>query len=633
MNGSLKFDTKTKKFNKYKPPNNNTSINLSNRLNIVSSNSNKSIHNFYLNNIHDFYNLYEIIEIKDQKTEFRYFCFRYLNYIRNLDLCEIKLNQPKEAVLIEFRKFPHIEFLLRNMIHKLNEEWSHTIICGNLNYDFVKNICNSISPNIKIIKLDKDNMTQFEYSMYLTTLGFWNNFVGEKILIYQEDSCIFKRNINDFLNWDYIGAPWSKQQNDTPNCVGNGGFSLRTKQCMIDVINTISVEDTVLNSSTLKYMNNVNLRKAPEDVYFSLNMQRYNIGKVADWDNASLFSSESIVNANSLGGHCFWLNDPIWKERMYNNVVIQFKPYYNVSILEHRGGWKTVIEELAKNDFFNENSNYDFFDLIEKPFLWETNFYCHNKWAGIIHCTQKTPEYLNIININYLFKNQNFIKSLKNCLYIISLSKYVADFLKDMFKMYKINGIKIIVIPHPINSNNIPSFDIHKFINNNDKHIIQIGQQLRKISSIYKLEIEGKYKKLWLTGTTNFNKLKILLNMEIKTYNLKNVSLKNVVMKYTNTIEEYDELLTKNIVFVDLFDASANNTVLECIVRGTPIIINNIGGVSEYLGKDYPLYFEKLENVNDMLSYDKIFSAYFYLKNVKTLSISDFCKKIINIRF
>jgi hypothetical protein len=202
-----------------------------------------------------------------------------------------------------------------------------------------------------------------------------------------------------------------------------------------------------------------------------------------------------------------------------------------------------------------------------------------------------------------------------------------------MFKQYRINSIKIILIPHPINSNNIPSFDIHKFINNNDKHIIQIGQQLRKISSIYKLEIESKYKKLWLTGTTNFNKLKILLNMEIKTYNLKNVQLNNVVMKYTDTIEEYDELLTKNIVFVDLFDASANNTVLECIVRGTPIIINNVGGVSEYLGKDYPLYFDNLENVNDMLTYDKILGAYFYLKNVKTLSISDFCKKIINIRF
>ena len=206
------------------------------------------------------------------KLEYREFCNKYLNYIRNLKLC-IVAHQKYEAVLIEFRKLPHIEFLVRNTIHKLNSEWSHTIICGNLNYNFIVNICKQISPNIKIIRLPYDNMTQNEYSNYLCTLEFWNLLVGEKILIYQEDTCIFKHNINDFLEWDYIGAPWSLLQNDTPNCVGNGGFSLRTKQCMIDVINTISLEKTTFNSSTLNYMVTSKLSHGPEDVYFSLNMQ------------------------------------------------------------------------------------------------------------------------------------------------------------------------------------------------------------------------------------------------------------------------------------------------------------------------------------------------------------------------
>jgi len=634
MSMQLQYNTKKHKYNKYKPAVSNLGFNLSKKL-IQKTTKPPTVNNdIYLSKIHEFYKLYDIQEIRDKKTEFRYFCFRYLNYIRNLELCDIKIGKPNEAVLIEFRKFPHIEFLLRNMINKLNDEWSHTVICGNLNYEFVKNICDSISPNIKIIKLDKDNMTQFEYSMYLTTLDFWNSLVGEKILIYQEDTCIFKKNINDFLKWDYIGAPWHKEQNDTPNGVGNGGFSLRTKQCMIDVINTISVEDTQLNSSTINYMYNVNLEKAPEDVYFSLNMQRYNIGNVADWESASLFSSESIANKNSLGGHCFWLNDSSWKDRLHKDVVVQFKPFYDIEMLEHRGGWKTVIEEFENNDFFNENSNYYFFDLVEKAFLWDTNFYCQNKWAGIIHCTQETPEYLNIINISHLFKNENFVNSLSNCLCIISLSNYVADYLKEQFSKLNID-IKIIVMPHPINVENIPKFDIHKFINNPDKNIIQIGQQLRKISSIYLLKTNKHYNKIWLTGTKNFTKMKTLLKLELQYYNIpvKNIKLNDVLMKYTNTFEEYDELLTKNVVFVDLFDASANNTVLECIVRGTPIIINNVGGVSEYLGKNYPLYFENLEDISNLLTYDKIFNAYHYMKTLKTLSISDFCKQIINISF
>ena len=56
--------------------------------------------------------LVEIIE-NDKAADFRYFCFRYLDKISEFKLPEIKQNQSYEAVIVEFRKLPHIEFLLR----------------------------------------------------------------------------------------------------------------------------------------------------------------------------------------------------------------------------------------------------------------------------------------------------------------------------------------------------------------------------------------------------------------------------------------------------------------------------------------------------------------------------------------
>ena len=83
----------------------------------------------------------------------------------------------------------------------------------------------------------------------------------------------------------------------------------------------------------------------------------------------------------------------------------------------------------------------------------------------------------------------------------------------------------------------------------------------------------------------------------------------------------YDKLLTENIVFINLVDASAVNTVIECIVRETPIIINKIPAVVELLGENYPLYFtEKDMNIKvyEMLKADrKILKAHKYLKNMK----------------
>ena len=575
--------------------------------------------------------IYEVLE--NPKIEYRYFCYRYLSYIRNIELPEISLNKEKEAVLIEFRIFPHLEFILRNAIIKIGSEWSYSVICGNLNYDYVVELCKNISENIKVIKVNHDNLNQSTYSELFATVEFWNLFVGNKLLIYQEDSCIFKSNINDFIEWDYIGAPWSKSQNDNELCVGNGGFTLRTKQCMIDVINTVSLEDTQYNSSTLEYMKNCGMTKGPEDVYFSLNMLKYNIGKVADWDSASNFSTENIKNLNSLGGHNFWLSDTKWKNRLYKEVVIQYRPTYYMNDLEHRGGWKLILQNLIDRNFYNSKSDVIFFDVVERYFIWNKNYMCTQKWAGIVHCTQTTPDYLNIVNIQELFKNKNFISSLSNCLFIISLSNYVAEYLREQFLKLNIK-VNVIVLKHPVDDENIKMFDYNEFISNNNKQIIQIGQQLRKMTSIYLLEIPINYKKIWLTGTTNENKCKVLLNKEISYLKIDNIkiNLNTVDMKYVS-VDEFDKLLVDNVVFVDLFDASANNTVLECIIRNTPIIINKIPAVVEYLGEEYPLYFKNLKEVSDML-YDNnsILKAHEYLKNLnkEEFKINYFIKKIIN---
>jgi hypothetical protein len=278
---------------------------------------------------------------KNDHMYFRYLCFSYLEFIRHIEIPNIKLGNNYETVFIEFRILPHIEFLIRNTIIKLGNDWSHTVICGNNNYEFIYELCNSISPQIKIIKMEFDNLLPNDYNIFLTSFEFWKLFQGEKILIYQEDSIMFKNNIREFLKYDYIGAPFPKSQNDTPNLVGNGGFSLRTKSTMIKVINMVSLRNTVFNSSTINYMNNSGLTNPPEDVYFSKNIQELKLGNVANYDVALKFSSESVINKNSLGGHKFWISNSQWKQKMKNvfgfinyipnSNLSEYLKYYNVS--------------------------------------------------------------------------------------------------------------------------------------------------------------------------------------------------------------------------------------------------------------------------------------------------------------
>jgi hypothetical protein len=207
----------------------------------------------------------------------------------------------------------------------------------------------------------------------------------------------------------------------------------------------------------------------------------------------------------------------------------------------------------------------------------------------------------------------------------------MANYLRSQFLKLNIK-VEVVVIKHPVDKENIIMFDYDKYIQNSNKKIIQIGQQLRKVTSIYR--INTGHEKLWLTGTKNFLRCKNLYTQEIKYLNLTpNTLSQNVLMKYCDE-GEYDELLSKNIVFVDLFDASANNTVLECIIRNTPLIINKLPAVIEYLGEDYPLYFKDLEEVEQIINNkDLILSGHKYLANInkEELSMDYFIKKLISV--
>lgn len=291
------------------------------------------------NNKDTFLEIYKINEneLNDNKHFFfRYLCFKYIDLIKKIEIPHFNKNSEKEAVFIEYNTFPHIEFLIRNTILKLDNSWSHTIICGNLNYEFITNMCNEISPNIKIIKTDFDSLTLSEYNKFLTSVDFWNLLAGEKILIHQEDSIIFNNNISKFIHFDFISAPLSISENDTNFFIGNNGISIRTKKIMLEIINKIGIEKSILNSENI-----LNTSFPSEDIYFYKNMRELKIGNVADWNSSFLFSSSEVSNnPNSFSGYKFWLSNNEWKKRMisfvnrkeytFNNDICKYLKFINL---------------------------------------------------------------------------------------------------------------------------------------------------------------------------------------------------------------------------------------------------------------------------------------------------------------
>ena len=397
----------------------------------------------------NFYNQYNVGKedlVNNNHLNFRYVCFKYIDFIRHIELPNIEKNLYYEAVLIEYRIFPHVEFLIRNTILKLGIKWSHTIVCGTDNYDYMINMCQKISPNIQVIKTNHSNLSPSEYSEMLTNLDFWNLFEGEKILIYQEDAIIFKNNIEDFLFFDFIGAPFPKEQNDTPNNVGNGGLSIRTKEIMKNVIQQQDVKSTNFNSSTLEYMKNVGLSFPPEDVYFTKCMQELKIGKIADLDTSFRFSSESVLNINSFAGHKFWLSNKKLKKHM--NHIFQYDTYnYNNDIKKYLL-YKKLSLELDKTPMIDNAFDVDLYfcnivnnlnTRVEVEILQYIRNVAlngciyHPKQIKNIYPTAHIYTFMNVVFIEYnliLYKADEFVNTF---LYEKTFNELTTNLIKNVY--------------------------------------------------------------------------------------------------------------------------------------------------------------------------------------------------------
>lgn len=197
----------------------------------------------------------------------------------------LKIQKKYTAVMIEPRKHPAMELVLKNFTRNLDLKWQFIIFHGNKNLDYIKNIIKNSLPNeayrFKFINLNVDNLSTSGYNSILYDPKFYENIPTETFLIFQTDSIICDKHkdlIYDFIDFDYVGAPW---QNKT---VGNGGLSLRKKSKMLKILNQHSL------------INNMN-----EDIFFS----SYSKNK-PNFNFARYFSIETVESDRAFGIHNAW---------------------------------------------------------------------------------------------------------------------------------------------------------------------------------------------------------------------------------------------------------------------------------------------------------------------------------------
>ena len=139
-----------------------------------------------------------------------------------------------------------------------------------------------------------------DYNDLMTSEWFWDKLIYDKVLIFQNDSGLLRKGIEEFYKWDYVGAPWKFQ-----DIGGNGGLSWRS----VKVMKKISKQKPY------------SLIYGFEDVYFCNEMKEKGLN-IAPREVCKKFSCETIFELGTLGYHAI---RNYMSEEQCNDILNQYK--------------------------------------------------------------------------------------------------------------------------------------------------------------------------------------------------------------------------------------------------------------------------------------------------------------------
>lgn len=234
-------------------------------------------------------------------------------------------NASKVALLIENRENPILAPLMLHFMSVVPPDWRFRFMGSVESVEFL-NKSVAIRHQVEAGKLDltyiPSNMSvasQEEISRFLTNLWMYETVLApaEWLLIFQTDSILCanaQRNLNDFLDYDWIGAPW----NPGSRFGGNGGLSIRRVSAIVDVLRSqtradFSEAEDVWLTERLGHRPNAKMANATVSLTFSGEMHTGSATHLASDRETAQYNS--TIEAAEDGELVRGIDD--WREGFY----------------------------------------------------------------------------------------------------------------------------------------------------------------------------------------------------------------------------------------------------------------------------------------------------------------------------
>lgn len=299
---------------------------------------------------------------------------------------------------------------------------------------------------------------------------------------------------------------------------------------------------------------------------------------------------------------------------MRMQMTAKFRIPERVLRAEHRSGWAYALEALEPlctprgillDTFIEANFGWNLQKAQEKSIV---PYY--EPWVGFVHNPPGIPEWHEYYSApQVMFATSAWRNSVPSCHGLLTLSQTMACWLREK------TGLPVVALVHPTE---IPAvrFVWSRYAQNPQPKVIQVGWWLRRFRSIYELPVSHLQRAVLTPVLPERDAdFRNAVRRDTSRATRRLAPEDSVLNLPYQTSGGFDNLLAENLVFLHLYDSVCNNTVIECIVRETPVLVNPLPSVVEYLGPEYPLYFATLAEAGKKAEDSRcVYAAHEYLR-------------------
>ncbi len=288
----------------------------------------------------------------------------------------------------------------------------------------------------------------------------------------------------------------------------------------------------------------------------------------------------------------------------------------------HRSGWSACVKAISEAEL-----GIAIDDFIEQTFSAHNAYqYHHQPFVGFFHYPpdDDLPSFVSkssSIRYDRMFATDAWRESVQNLRCGIAMTRHLASWLRGHL------DVPIYEVKHPT-CTMVSQWSAKRFLEN--PKLIQVGAFYRDTRAICNFGAALFRLRLLDLSYDWIGRWDQLIAEHIGPSTLP----ESVYHIGRVSDSDYDEYLSCSVVISRFLAASASNVVVECIARKTPLIVNRIPAIEEYLGVDYPLYYEFIERFPSELV-ERALAAHAYLKSLPCdwLSHNSFIadvKRIVN---